>query len=148
MLTNPKILFYDEYILMNKKNIVGITLGLLAPLAVAFPAFAGTVDPCPTGQFKGLCGLSADKLGPVISAVVTLLLIIATLISLFFLIWGGIRWVTSGGDKAKVESARNTIIAAIIGLVIAFLAYFILTLVLSIFGLSLSNLQLPKITGV
>lgn len=131
-----------------KKKLIGTTLGLLSPLAVAFPAFADNLNTCPQGQFGPLCNFQANSLGNIVSAVVTTLLIIATLIALFFLIWGGIRWVTSGGDKAKVESARNTIIAAIIGLVIAFLAYFILTLVLSIFGLSLSNLQLPKITGV
>jgi len=52
---------------------------------------------------------------------------------------------TSGGDKAKVESARGTIIAAIVGLVIAFLAFFILSLALSFFGLSLTNLTLPRL---
>lgn len=136
------------------KKVIGTTLGLVTSLAVALPAFAGeSINPCPKGQgggtnFGSLCDLNADKLGTVISGIVTILLIAATIIALFFLIFGGIRWVTSGGDKAKVESARNTIIAAIIGLVIAFLAYFILTLVLSFFGLSLSNLTLPKITGV
>jgi len=136
-----------------KKALIGTAVGLLSPLAIAFPALAGaSLDPCPKGtgggtNFGNLCNLSADKLGTVISGIVTIMLIAATIIALFFLIWGGIRWVTSGGDKAKVESARNTIIAAIIGLVIAFLAYFILTLVLSFFGLSLNNLTLPKITG-
>ena len=56
--------------------------------------------------------------------------------------------MTSGGDKAKVESARNHIIAALIGLVIAFLAFFILSLALSIFGLSLNKISLPKISGL
>jgi hypothetical protein len=131
------------------KKLIGTTLGILSPLAVAFPAFAGTnVETCPKGQFGTLCKLDATKIGSVISGVVTILLIAATIIALFFLIFGGIRWVTSGGDKAKVESARNTIIAAIIGLVIAFLAYFILTLVLSFFGLSLTNIQIPNLTAV
>lgn len=139
---------------MNIKKVIGATtLGLATSLSIAFPAFAEAIDPCPKGQgggtnFGSLCALDASKLGTVISGIVTILLIAATLIALFFLIFGGIRWVTSGGDKAKVESARNMIIAAIIGLVIAFLAYFILTLVLSFFGLSLNNLTLPKITGV
>ena len=53
--------------------------------------------------------------------------------------------VTSGGDKGKVDEARKTVIAAIVGLIIAFLAFFILSVVLSFFGLSLTNLVLPKI---
>ena len=120
-------------------------------LSFAASAFAGgkTVNPCPSaGQFTKLCNLNANNIGPIVGAAVTFILIIAVLIALFFLIWGGVRWITSGGDKAKVESARGTIIAAIIGLVIAFLAFFILSLALSFFGLSLTNLTLPKINSL
>lgn len=141
---------------MNKSHITkvsAISLGIASFLTAAAPAFAqAKVDPCPNSQtngggtnFANLCKLSAANIGGMISTAVTVLLIAATIIALFFLIWGGIRWVTSGGDKGKVEGARNTIIAAIIGLIIAFLAYFILTVVLGFFGLSLSNLQLPKL---
>lgn len=113
--------------------------------SAALPAFAQKIDPCPKGTFNPLCGINANNLGAVVQGIVTILLIIAVVIALFYLIFGGIKWVTSGGDKAKVESARNHIIAAIIGLVVAFLAYFILTLIFSIFGLSISNISLPKL---
>lgn len=117
-------------------------------LSLAIPAFAQTnINPCPptTSQFSPLCNLNANRIGPVVSSVVTILLIAAALISLFFLIWGAIRWITSGGDKGKVDSARGTIVASIIGLIIALLAFFIITVVLGIFNLSLTNLQIPKI---
>jgi hypothetical protein len=130
-----------------KKTLTYIASGLTF-LGLALPAFAQTnVNPCASGQFSALCNLDSTKIGSVISTAVTIILIIATIIALFFLIWGGIRWITSQGDKAKVEGARNTIIGAIIGLVITFLAYFILTIILGFFGLSLTNLQLPKFTG-
>ena len=125
-------------------------LGLSA--TTAFATTGGKVDPCSTGggnsgmgQFKTLCTLNANNLGQIVGTLVTFILIIAVLIALFFLIFGGIRWITSGGDKAKVESARGTIIAAIVGFVIAFLAFFILSLALSFFGLSLNNLTLPRL---
>lgn len=129
-----------------KKTLTAIS-GTIAYLGLALPAFAQTnINPCPTGQFSPLCSnLDANRIGPIISSVVTILLIGAALIALFFLIFGGIRWITSGGDKAKVESARGTIIASIIGLIISLLAFFIITVVLGIFNISLSNLQLPKI---
>src|SRR5664279_3541849 len=112
----------------------------------AFAQAGNTVNPCPSsGQFQALCNLNANNLGGIVGAAVTFILIVAVLIALFFLIIGGIRWITSGGDKAKVDSARQTITAAIIGLVIAFLAFFILALALSFFGLSLSNLTLPRV---
>ncbi|MGI8420544.1 MAG: hypothetical protein ACR2LN_07950 [Candidatus Levyibacteriota bacterium] len=108
-----------------------------------------SVDPCANGAttLRTLCNLKANNLGSIIGNAVTFILVIAAVISLFFLIFGGIRWITSGGDKAKVDSARQTITAAIVGLVIAFLSFFILNVVLQFFGLSLSNLVLPTITG-
>ena len=39
------------------------------------------------------------------------------------LIIGGIRYVISGGDQAQVTAAKNTILYAIVGIVVAFLAY-------------------------
>ena len=60
----------------------------------------------------------------------TLLFIIGA-ISVIMIIFGGFRYVTSGGDSAGVTSAKNTILYAIIGLVVAILAYAILDFVLS-----------------
>ncbi|HVF69067.1 MAG TPA: pilin [Xanthomonadales bacterium] len=125
-------------------------LGLLA--ASALPVFAQQdIDPCAAGQrggtnFSRLCSLNAGSIGNIVSTIVTVLLIAAVLIALFFLIWGGIRWITSGGDKGKVDEARKHIVAAIIGLIIAFLAYFFLQLVLGFFGLQLGDLRLPVLT--
>ena len=134
-----------------KKTIATLATGTVSAisyLSLAIPAFAQTnINPCPPSgsQFTPLCNLNANRIGPVISSVVTILLIAAALISLFFLIFGAIRWITSGGDKSKVDSARGTIVASIIGLVIALLAFFIITVILGIFNLSLTNLQIPKI---
>ena len=135
---------------IDMKKVLAVTATLVSYLGFATSAFAQNVNPCGNIQsgFGRLCNLSANNLGSIVGAAVTFILIIAVLIALFFLIWGGIRWITSGGDKAKVESARGTIIAAIIGLVIAFLAFFILSLALSFFGLSLSNLQLPSVANL
>ena len=50
-----------------------------------------------------------NNIGQLISALVGLLLIISALLAFFFLILGGIQWITSGGDKAGMEAARNKI---------------------------------------
>lgn len=127
-------------------------LALFASSAVSFLALAPQVlaidndlNPCKGSNsvLNAACAGQKLSLGQVIGFVVTIAFIIAVLIALFFLIWGGIKWITSGGDKGGVESARNQIVAAVIGLVIVFLAFFILNLVLQLFGLSLYNLQLP-----
>ena len=52
----------------------------------------------------------------------------------------------SGGDKGKLDQARSTIIAAIVGLIISILAYFIVSLILSIFtGNGSTIIKIPKL---
>src|SRR6266700_3103059 len=89
-------------------------------LGFASSALAQTsVNPCTSSsasQFSKLCNLNANNIGGIVGAAVAFILVAAALIALFFLIWGGIRWIMSAGDKAKVDSARQTITAAIIGL--------------------------------
>ena len=50
------------------------------------------------------------------------------------LIYGGLRYVISGGDSKKVTDAKNTIMYAIIGLIIAILAYAIVNFVINAVG--------------
>lgn len=45
-------------------------------------------------------------------------LIIGAILVFLYLIWGGLMWITSGGDKGKVEIARNRITHAVIGLIV------------------------------
>ena len=46
------------------------------------------------------------------------------------LIWGGIRYTTSGGNANSVTAAKNTILYAVIGLIVAILAYAIVNWVI------------------
>lgn len=120
-------------------------------LATATSVYADTksLNPCEgaTGILNAACAGSDKSIGQLVGFIVTIAFVIAVLVALLFLVWGGIKWITSGGDKAGVEAARNQIIAAVIGLIIVFLAFFILNLVLQLFGLNLFNLTLPTLSG-
>ena len=59
----------------------------------------------------------------IFSRVTNILLFLVGAISVIMLIIGGIRYVISGGDQAQVTGAKNTILYAIVGIVVAFLAY-------------------------
>jgi hypothetical protein len=59
----------------------------------------------------------------VFRTVVNILVFLVGAISVIMLVIGGIRYVLSGGDQAAVTGAKNTILYAIVGIVVAFLAY-------------------------
>jgi len=99
-----------------------------------------TIDLRPQDQFSNLGAITITGL---ISAAIVLILVIAALVFFFMLIYGGIKYITSGGDKAQTESARGTITAALIGLVIVFAAWAIITLINAFFGINILDLTLP-----
>lgn len=67
---------------------------------------------------------------------ITSLFVIATLLCLFVIIWAGIQWIISGGDKAGIDKARKRITFAIVGLIVTFSAYLILSVVGNILGVN------------
>lgn len=75
--------------------------------------------------------------GKIMAWGIDLLLIVVVLLALGFIVWGGLNWVTSEGDKTKVESARKMIIYAVVGLIIAFLAFFAVQVLGGLFGFDL-----------
>lgn len=62
--------------------------------------------------------------------VVNVFSVIVGVIAVVMIIYGGLRYITSGGDSGKITSAKNTIIYAVIGLVVVALAQFIVQFVL------------------
>jgi len=130
-----------------------VALGLLALPLAAF-ALPASVSAQGTGQATGTieggsiqsnlkCGttLSTEnkdcdvkegttKVNELITSIVNIFSIIVGLISVVMIIYGGFRYVTSGGDSNNVSNAKNTIIYAIIGLVVVALAQFIVQFVL------------------
>ena len=110
-------------------------LALLTPAAVYLTltssAFAMSINTCPTGDFFNLCNFSLG--GGFVSGIISLIFIIAIIVAILYLLWGGIKWIMSGGDKAQLQAAREHVIAAIVGLVVVFLVYFLLNFVLNSF---------------
>ena len=45
-------------------------------------------------------------------------IVIGALLLIMYLLWGAIAWITAGGDKAKVEQARNQLTHAVVGFAI------------------------------
>ncbi|NCO12481.1 MAG: hypothetical protein COZ34_03280 [Candidatus Pacebacteria bacterium CG_4_10_14_3_um_filter_34_15] len=56
--------------------------------------------------------------GKLLSKVLNIVLVIGALIVFMYLIWGGVEWITAGGDATKTEAARNKITQSMIGLIV------------------------------
>lgn len=90
-------------------------------------------------------GVPEGRLGQLIQNGITVILAIAGLLTFVYLVWGGIQWITSGGDKAQYEEARNKITAALVGLAIVAAAWAVMQLVGQFFGVSFSEIDIPSI---
>jgi len=69
----------------------------------------------------------------VFSTITDVLLYVLGAISVIMIIIGGLRYVISGGNSANVTAAKNTILYAIVGIIIAILSYAIINFVLASF---------------
>lgn len=74
---------------------------------------------------------SQGKLDKVVAQIVNVLSVIIGIIAVIAIILGGAKYITSGGDSGKVSSAKNTVIYALVGLIIVALAQVIVRFVLS-----------------
>lgn len=109
-----------------------------AALFVIPPAPAGASDIkgnlCGGSNFNlgsNTCGSQEGRVSNLVNNVVNILTIIVGIVAVIMIIVAGFKYITSGGDSAKVTSSRNTIIYAIVGLIIVALAQVIVKFVLN-----------------
>lgn len=125
------------------KNIIKRYLPTLA--LVLLPLFAITLVPDvalavdPGAQvnkgYTAAGGGSGDKfdLGALIKTIINILLFIIGAVAVIMIVIGGIRYTLSNGDSSQITGAKNTILYAVIGLVVALLAYAIVNFVVTQF---------------
>lgn len=124
-------------------------LPVLSFLFLVFVSAASAQTPININPNPSLGVLGPKDVEPqnVVKFIINALILVGVIASLVFLIYGGIRWIVSGGDKTAVETARNHVVAAIVGLVIIVLAFVIINFVLFFLtgrGLT-SDLPLPSL---
>ena len=134
------------------KNMIFVTLAsftLLAPAVAAVTVSTASADISgsictgvgeatgtpSTSAPGGNCGTAGANgntdLTSIASKIVNIFSIIVGIVAVIMIIYGGFRYITSGGDSGGVGSAKNTLIYAIVGLIIVALAQFIVHFVLN-----------------
>ncbi len=117
-----------------------VKLRNLLPLNVVYAQ--SDIDISPRDEWSNLGNLTISSL---ISGLIRLTLVIVSLVFFAILVMGGIRWITSRGDKQAVEDARNQITHALIGLAIVFVAWALVRLIGNLFGVDILNLDIPTL---
>lgn len=121
-----------------KKILTTLSLLALAPS----PAYAYQLT------VSGEPEIGVKDLGGAFKNIADFAIIIGAVAVFFYLLWGGMQWLTSGGDKGKTEEAQKRITAAVIGLAIVASAWAIMRVIDAFFGVGLfsgGNVTLPSI---
>lgn len=110
---------------MKKILAISTSVGLI--LTQVSSAFALTID---KPKYVNILDL-----GKLVSNGVSLIMLIAVIATFFYLVWGGLEWITSGGEKTGTEAAKSKITSAFIGLFIVFAAWAIMKFIEQFFGI-------------
>jgi hypothetical protein len=111
--------------------LLGLGGAMVIPASVAMASPQSTV--CSTLGSAADCSTTPSNgidLNGVIGAVVNILSIVVGILAVIMIIFGGFRYITSAGDSGKITNAKNTIIYALVGLIIVVLAQAIVRFVL------------------
>lgn len=93
-------------------------------------SIGGTPIPLPSGARN-------YALSNIISTAVSLFIFLAIILSLFYIISGGVDIITANGEKEKVNKARQKLTFAAIGLVVVFLSFLIVSIIGQFFDIKL-----------
>ena len=110
------------------KKLAALTSAALGLLSLATPAFAQNIGVGQPTEAK------ITDLGRLVSTGVSVVIIVSGILVFVYLVWGGLEWLTSGGDKGKTESARNRITAALVGLAIIAASWALVQIISYFFG--------------
>lgn len=146
-LNEKKVILKKENNMSRIKRVVftlAASFGLFAPAALPTLVSAQGANTPTTPQIqnqvsKGTC-LSAtnanctdgtSEISSLIASIINIFSLVVGVVAVVMIIIGGFRYITSGGDSGNVSGAKNTILYALIGLVIVALSQIIVRFVLT-----------------
>ncbi|HEU0266260.1 MAG TPA: pilin [Candidatus Saccharimonadaceae bacterium] len=112
---------------------LGIIVGSVGIVGSAAPAYAcSTAIDCATQGYQDSGGSANGGVNfqGFIKKIVNLLLYVLGAVAVIMIVIGGVRYTTSNGDSSQTKGAKDTIMYAVIGLIVAVLAYSIVNFVL------------------
>jgi hypothetical protein len=115
----------------------------ITQIAFSIPGGQSTDPTVNLGSIGGIPS-GVGGINPILQWALTLIFVFAGIAAILFVIWGGISWITSAGEKEKLEGARKKVLYALIGLIIIFASYLIVRTVGSVLGVDPFNVGASK----
>lgn len=112
-----------------KKHIFCLSIFLFLAFSIAGSVFATNISVplqipiSGTGSIEVCAGEKCSGIAQYVSLIYRFLVGFAAVLAVLALVWGGVRWLISGGESGKIQEAQKVIGSAVIGLVIALLSY-------------------------
>lgn len=125
---------------MKKNILIAASIVALGTVTIALTGVSVEAASCGSAKqcidqgltASGASGTPGD-LSTILTTVTNILLFLMGAVSVIMIIIGGFRYVTSQGDQTQMQSAKNTILYAVIGVVVSIAAYAIVSFVVSQF---------------
>ena len=107
-----------------------LAMAFTAVSPVSLPVYADSKDEVQNGaNMANGGGGSNQNLPDIITTIINVMLFIAAALAVIMIIYGGIRYITAHGDEKQVKVAKDTIVYSVAGLIIAILAYALVTFI-------------------
>jgi len=116
---------------MNIKSIVRVAASAAALASAPLVAFAQGLQPA-----IPFANTSQSGLIPAVLTIVNGLLVISGIVASIYLVMGGVRYIMSQGEEGETEKAKNTILYAIIGLIVIALSAAIVNFIIGTVAVS------------
>lgn len=113
------------------------SLSLLASCSPAFATITNTAVPGGGGGDQG------HQFAVTIGTLWQTIIIVGGLAFMMYFLWGAVNWILSGGEKGKLEEAKNHITQGLIGLAILVASYVIIKFLQAALGIDLLNITWP-----
>jgi hypothetical protein len=121
-----------KQLIMTLAVVVGV--GIVAYPVAPVGAINVLKDQCTADPTSTICdAANKDTATSMIKTVINTMLFILGIIAIIMIVVGGIRYTTSTGDASRVKAAKDTIMYAVVGLVVALLAFTIVNYVITAF---------------
>ena len=122
---------------MKLSKIALFVLLSIASISCAFASPTSALDcfsnvPAEVKAANGCDGSNTNAVPDILTNILNSIILISGLIAVIFIIIGGVKYMTSTGDAGKIKHAKDTILYAVIGLVICVLAFIIVNWTISV----------------